>query len=388
MKIGIDARFLGPMSKGLGRYAERLVENLEKIDRKNEYVVFLRKENWDYYTPKFSNFKKVLADYRWYSLKEQIMMPIAIWKEKIDLMHFPHFNIPIFSPTKFVTTIHDLILLRFPTPRATTLGPILYKIKYLAYKFVIWLGVLRAKKVITVSNYSKKEIVEYFKIEEEKIDVTYEACDGVEQGQLKIPEQESLKKLGITKPFILYVGNAYPHKNLEILLEVVREIDLDCQLVFVGKEDYFYKRLKNMVGKEEQGKVVFTDFVTEAVLADLYRGAHLYIFPSFIEGFGLPGLEAMNYRLPVVASNSSCLEEIYGDAAIYFNPREKNDIIEKIKQVYFDKALRGKLKEKGLLQVKKYNWEFLAKETLHIYINICNGEKKSNKKRGRFEERT
>ena len=119
MKIGIDARFLGPMSKGLGRYAERLVENLEKKDKKNEYVVFLRKENWDYYTPKFSNFKKVLADYRWYSLKEQIMMPIAIWKEKIDLMHFPHFNIPIFSPTKFVTTIHDLILLRFPTPRAT-----------------------------------------------------------------------------------------------------------------------------------------------------------------------------------------------------------------------------------------------------------------------------
>ena len=244
MKIGIDARFLGPVSKGLGRYVERLVENLEKIDRENEYIIFLRRENWDYYTPKFSNFKKVLADCKWYSFKEQIMMPLAIWKEKVDLMHFPHFNIPIFCPIKFVATIHDLILLQFPTPRATTLSPIFYKIKYLVYKFVIWFAVWRAKKVLTVSEYTKKEIIKYFKIKEDKIEVAYEACDGVEYGQLKIPEKESLAKLGITKPFILYVGNAYPHKNLETLIEVYRDLAIGCQLVFVGKEDYFYKRLK------------------------------------------------------------------------------------------------------------------------------------------------
>jgi len=369
MKIGIDARFLGPVSKGLGRYVERLVENLEKIDRENEYIIFLRKENWDYYTPKFSNFKKVLADYKWYSFKEQIMMPLVIWKEKVDLMHFPHFNIPIFCPIKFVATIHDLILLPFPTPRATTLGPIVYKIKYLAYKFVIWFAVWRARKILTVSEYTKKEIIKYFKIKEDKIEVACEACDGVEYGQLKIPEKESLAKLGITKPFILYVGNAYPHKNLETLIEVFRDLAIDCQLVFVGKEDYFYKRLKEMVCENEKEKIIFTDFVSESVLADLYRGARLYVFPSLIEGFGLPGLEAMNYGLPVVASNSSCLEEIYEDAAIYFNPRDKDDIIKKIKLVYFDEELRKKLSEKGFLQIKKYSWETLAKKTLEIYKN-------------------
>src|SRR3989339_521046 len=369
MKIGIDARFLGPVSKGLGRYVERLVENLEKIDRENEYIIFLRRENWDYYTPKFSNFKKVLADCKWYSFKEQIMMPLAIWKEKVDLMHFPHFNIPIFCPIKFVATIHDLILLQFPTPRATTLEPIVYKIKYLAYKFVIWFAVWRARKILTVSEYTKKEIIKYFKIKEKKIEVAYEACDGVEHGQLKIPEKESLAKLGITKPFILYVGNAYPHKNLETLIEIYRDLAIDCQLVFVGKEDYFYKRLKEMVCENEKEKIIFTDFVSEAVLADLYRGARLYVFPSLIEGFGLPGLEAMNYGLPVVASNSSCLEEIYEDAAIYFNPRDKDDIIKKIKLIYFDEELRKRLSEKGFLQIKKYSWESLAKKTLEIYKN-------------------
>jgi len=156
---------------------------------------------------------------------------------------------------------------------------------------------------------------------------------------------------------------------LETLIEIYRDLAIDCQLVFVGKEDYFYKRLKEMVCENEKEKIIFTDFVNEAVLADLYRGARLYVFPSLIEGFGLPGLEAMNYGLPVVASNSSCLEEIYEDAAIYFNPRDKDDIIKKIKLVYFDEELRKKLSEKGFLQIKKYSWETLAKKTLEIYKN-------------------
>lgn len=377
MKIGIDARFLGPVGKGLGRYVERLVENLEKLDSKNEYIIFLRKENWDYYIPKVSNFKKVLADYPWYGLKEQIMMPLAIRREKLDLVHFPHFNIPIFCPTKFVATIHDLILLQFPTPRATTLGPLLYKIKYFGYRFVIGFGLRRARKILTVSECTKKELVRYFKIKPEKIIVTYEACDGVEYGQLKMPEKNILEKFGIIKPYLLYVGNAYPHKNLEGLIDVTEKIDLDCQLVLVGKEDYFYKRMKKeIVGRPAEKKVVFTGFVSEAVLADLYRNARLYVFPSFVEGFGLPGLEAMSYGLPVVASNSSCLPEIYGDAAIYFNPYDKRDMIEKIVQAWNNEDLRQKLIKNGLEQVKKYSWQNLAEETLKVYQNVNKNKEK------------
>jgi len=370
MKIGIDARFFGPVGKGLGRYVERLVENLEKLDQENEYTIFLRKENWDCYTPKFSNFKKVLADYRWYSLKEQVAMPWKIWREKVDLVHFPHFNVPIFCPTKFVVTIHDLILLQFPTPRATTLGPLLYKIKYLGYRLVIGFALRRAARVLTVSNCTKNELKRYFGINPEKIEVIYEACDGVECGQLKMPEKNILQKFGIRKPYLLYVGNAYPHKNLERLIRVVEKLDLDCQLVLVGKEDYFYKRLKaenqEAVAKK---KIIFTDFVSEAVLADLYRNARLYVFPSFVEGFGLPGLEAMSYGLPVVASNSSCLPEIYGEAAIYFDPRNEYEIAGKIRQLFLDNNLRKKIIERGFQQIQKYNWRRLAEKTLEIYQN-------------------
>lgn len=377
MRIGIDARFFGPVGKGLGRYVERLVENLEKIDKENEYIIFLRKENWDYYTPKVSNFKKVLADYPWYSLKEQTMMPLAIRREKLDLVHFPHFNIPIFCPVKFVATIHDLILLQFPTPRATTLGPLLYKIKYLAYRIVIGLGLRRAEKVITVSECTKKELVKFFKTDPKKIEVTYEACDGVEYGQLKIPEKKNLAKFKITKPYLLYVGNAYPHKNLEGLLKIFPKLNLGCQLVLVGKEDYFYKRMKKEIrGKPIEKDVVFTEFVSEATLADLYRNARLYVFPSFVEGFGLPGLEAMSYGLPVVASNSSCLPEIYGEAAVYFNPKSENDIVEKIRFAWNDESARKKLVAAGFEQVKKYQWGRLAEETLQIYNDA--GKKKKN----------
>ena len=371
MRIAIDARFYGPEGTGIGKYVEKLLVNLEQIDSQNDYYVFLRKDNYPLYNPKNPNFKKVLADYPWYSLKEQIMMPWKIRREKLDLVHFPHFNIPIFCPAKFVATIHDLILLQFPTPRATTLGPLLYKLKYLAYRFVIGLGLRRAKRVITVSDCTKKELVKFFKINPEKIAVTHEACDGVEYGQLKMPEKKHLAKFGITKPYLLYVGNAYPHKNLEGLLKIFSKLNLGCQLVLVGREDYFYKRMKREIwGTEISKNIIFTDFVSEAVLADLYRNARLYVFPSFVEGFGLPGLEAMSYGLPLVASNSSCLQEIYGDAAVYFNPKDEQEMIEKIKFVWSDEVTREKLIKLGLEQVKKYSWENLAEKTLQIYRNV------------------
>lgn len=367
MKIGIDARFFGPQeNKGLGRYVEQLVENLEKIDCTNEYIIFLRKENWEAWHPKASNFKKVLADWPWYSLIEQIMVPIAIWRQKIDLMHFPHFNIPILCPVKFVVTIHDLILLQFPTERATTLGPFLYKIKYFGYRLVIKIGLWRAKKIIAVSECTKKELIQRLRVKSEKIAVIYGGYNKAPESELV--HKEVLKKFNITKPYLLYVGNAYPHKNLEGLIKVFENLDFDCRLVLAGKEDYFYKRLKQEAAKSKvKNKIVFTGQISETELGVLYRNAALYIFPSFVEGFGLPGLEAMAHGLPVCASSSSCLPEIYGQAAIYFDPKNLKDMAEKIKKAFFDETLREKLIARGYEQAKKYSWQKCAEQTLAIY---------------------
>jgi len=377
MRIGIDARFYGPLGKGLGRYTQKLIKNLEEIDDKNQYVVFLRKENWDEYVPENRNFQKVLADYRWYTLKEQIYMPKLIKSRRIDVMHFPHFNIPILYRGSFVATIHDLILIKYPTKKATTLDPIMYKFKYWGYKRVINSAVKRAKKIITVSNYTKNELIDYFKIDKDKVSVTYEACNGVESGQLELPDSSFLPRHNIEKPYILYVGNAYPHKNLEGLISTFKDFNADTdrkyQLVLVGKSDYFYERLKEYADKKgliENNDVVFFGYAAEKQLADLYRHASLYIFPSLFEGFGLPPLEAMSYGLPVASSSASCLPEILGDAAVYFNPKDKNNMMEVMKNVLGSRNLQEVLKEKGFNKIKQYSWNKCARETLAIYNDI------------------
>ena len=373
MRIGIDARFCGPIGKGLGRYTQKLITHLEKIDQRNQYVVFLRQDNWEVYQPAKENFQKALADFQWYSWQEQIGMPKVLKKYDLDLVHFPHFNVPLFYRGKFVTTIHDLILIKFPTKRATTLGPLLYKIKYLGYKKVIGHAVKKSQSVITVSQYTKKQLADFFKIAVDKIHVTYEASSGVESGQLTMPEKDFLQDYGISKPFLLYVGNAYPHKNLEGLLKAFRKFsreDGQHQLVLVGKNDYFYNRLKeeaDKLGLIKNKKVIFFGFASEKQLADLYRLAQAYIFPSFMEGFGLPPLEAMSYGLPVIAANTSCLPEILGQAALYFDPRHTSEMAASIKKILSNSALRDDLREKGYQQVKKYSWEKCAQDTLAVY---------------------
>ncbi|MFC1701032.1 glycosyltransferase family 4 protein [Patescibacteria group bacterium] len=365
MRIGIDARFYGPKKqKGLGRYVKELISGLEKIDNNCEFIIFLRKNNWDEYYPVNNKFKKVLADYKWYGFAEQIFFPFKIWKAKVDLMHFPHFNVPLFCPVDFVVTIHDLILKHFPTRKASTLGPILYFIKNYVYRFVIWISVKRAKKIITVSEYTKKDILDSFNIEANKVDVIYE---GVFTRSLPLDNLGILRKHKIVKSYLLYVGNAYPHKNLEKLILAFNGL-YGLQLVLVGQIDYFYRRLKKFVYKKNINNIIFTDFVSDEDLAILYKNADLYIFPSLYEGFGLPPLEAMAYGLPVVCSNSSCLPEILGDAAIYFDPKDINDIINKIKQVLYSQDMRKKLISSGYNRIEKYSWLKMSKKIYDIYI--------------------
>ncbi len=175
MRIGIDARFYGPSGgKGIGRYTQQLIINLEKIDKENEYFIFLRQENFDLYRPLNKRFHKVLADYRWYSLKEQIYFPIKLYKFRLDLVHFLHFNVPIFYFRRFVVTIHDLIHRR-TSKNGSTLSWLAFSLKKIAYSVVIASAIKRSKKIITVSNFSKKEILKYYRVSSDKIFVTYES---------------------------------------------------------------------------------------------------------------------------------------------------------------------------------------------------------------------
>jgi len=375
IRIGIDARFFGPFQKGLGRYVQKLVENLEyiyKTESDKEFIIFLRKSNFNEYNPKNPNFKKVLADYRWYSFKEQIFMPFKIRKEKIDLMHFCHFNVPLLLHKKFVVTIHDLVLKRFPTRRASTLGPLRYFIKQLFYKLVIYLAIKRAKKIIAVSNFAKKEILFYFKINENKVEVIYEGASDFFRCKGSC-SNSSLKKFGINMPYILYVGNAYPHKNLERLIfafkKLIQKYKLNLQLVFAGEIDYFYKKLQDKISNYKL-PIIFTGFISDNDLYLLYKNALIYVFPSLCEGFGLPPLEAMSFGVPVVCSDKGALPEILGDSAVYFDPVNINDIAEKIRFVFKNNKLRKELRKKGFCRIKNYSWEEMARRTLEVYKDV------------------
>ncbi len=369
MRIGIDARFFGPVGKGLGRYTQRLIENLETTDNVNQYFVFLRKENFGEYQPKNKNFHKVMADYRWYTFSEQIKMPRLLNKYNLDLVHFPHFNIPLFYQKDFIITIHDLILIHFPTVKNTTLNPFFYWLKFTAYKLVIWSAIKRAKKVIAVSNFTREDIFKNYRIAPNKLVMTYEACDRP-AGKSVLNTEEILKKYGIIKPYIIYVGNAYPHKNLEALVlafRKIKEIKKNLKLVLVGKENFFYLRLKKTVAKNIIDDVIFTGFVPDEELDVLYQEAELYVFPSLYEGFGIPPLEAMAREVPVASSDHACMQEVLGNSAYYFDARHPEKIAQAVVFLLDNDVLKKDLIIKGYDQVKKYSWKKMAKETLKIY---------------------
>ena len=379
MRIGIDARFFGIKQKGLGRYTQKLIENLEKISPEdgNEYFVFLRKENFEEYQPKNSNFKKISADYRWYTLAEQIFFPWKLYRCNLDLMHFPHFNVPIFYFRKFLVTIHDLTLLHFPTVRNSTLHPIFYRMKFLAYRLAIWLAIKRAKKIITISQFTKQDIVkEYGKKTEKKIGVTYEACDdfcmvGFQQNE------EILQKYGIIKSYLIYVGNAYPHKNLERLALAFAQVTKENQnfsLVLVGKDDYFYQRLRQLIGKERIENIIFLSDISDYELDILLHLSQAFVFPSLYEGFGLPPLEAMAKGVPVISSDHPCMREVLGESVYFFDGEDVPAMAEAMKKIVADENLRQELIRRGYERVGRYSWKKMAEETLEIYNKIGDGK--------------
>lgn len=371
MKIGIDARFVGPEGTGLGKYTEKLILNLAKLDRKNKYVIFLGKSNWDFFEKLPKNFAKSLADVPWYSLSEQIKMPKIIASKNLDLLHIPHFNVPIFYRGKFIVTVHDLIHHKFAEHTATTKNPVIFKLKHLAYKKIIGHAIVKSSKIITPSNFVKGDIVKTFSVDPNKIVVTYEAAEEEYENVSSIKYKVSSKNANI-----IYVGNAYPHKNLNNFLDAFKTLTTNynlqtTKLILVCPRDVFWERLKREIKKRDLEKdVALKGYLKAENLKKLFQKSSAYVFPSLSEGFGIPGLNAMSSGLPVIASDIPVLKEVYGDAAFYFDPKNPKDMAEKIDKVLINPKLRQKLMEAGFKQSLKYSWFKMAQETLKVYESV------------------
>ncbi len=362
MKIGIDCRLWN--ETGVGRYIRNLVTELADIDKENEFVLFFKKEEYETYALPGKNFTKKLAEVRWHTFKEQTAFKNILEKEKLDVVHFPYFSYPVGYKGKFVITIHDLIIDHFPTGKASTLWSPVYFFKQLGYKFVLRSGVKHAQKIITVSGATKQEIIDHYHPNPENVVVTPEGIDR------KFLEEKE-EKVDIPERYFLYVGNVYPHKNVDRLVEAFSQFikeHQDAHLILVGKEDFFSKQLEERIIKEKLHNILFYKHITDTQLSYLYTHAIALVAPSLMEGFGLPILEAMAHKCLVVASEIPAFLEVAGESAVYFDPYNVQDIANVLSLAY-NKKIKDvmKKKESGLKRAKDFSWKKMAKETLGIY---------------------
>ena len=372
MKILIDARFYGLEHAGLGRYAINLIKELSKIDRKNTYAILLRRRYFNRLKlPK--SWRQVLAEVPHYSLREQLELPQIISREKPDIFHSLNPNVPIFYPGKLIVTVHDLTQLKFEN-KATTLSLPIYHLKHLGYALVFKKALTHASKIIVPSAFVKDELIKAFSLQPEKIAVIYEGVDSNVGSKFDSPKV--LKNYKIDSDYFIYVGSAYPHKNLDRAIEAVkilnRRVNRKAKLLISSSRSVFTKRIGDFIKKHDAGEFIkLLGFVPDEDLGTLLKHSIAFVFPSFEEGFGLPGLEAMSAGTIVLASDIPVFREVYKDVHHYFDPHNVDSIKESMEKVInMNESERKKLIEKGQELTKTYSWSKMADETLKVYNSI------------------
>lgn len=376
MRIGIDARFYGPKHAGLGRYTKNLVDQLLNLDDQNDYVIFLSPDNYDLVTTTSGRVAKVQIDAPHYSLKEQLVLPGILRRHSLDVVHFPHLNVPLFYNRPYVVTIHDLIMHKFKNRAVTTRVKPVYELKHLGYRLVTRWAATRAKKVICPSQAVRQELLDFYRLPEDRVIATPEAADDLAFQPVadKSRIKDILKKYHLKQPFLIYVGNVYPHKNIEILAQAMQTLSTEhnFQLIMPGARDIFRQRTQDMVDHYQISQsVILPGFVPDDELAILYSQATAYVFPSLAEGFGLPPLEAMTSGLPVICSDIPVLHEVCSSAALYFNPHDPADLTAQVLKLTTQPGLRHRMVAAGQAQAKKFSWQTMAQQTLEVYTSLA-----------------
>ncbi len=387
MRIGIDATCWGN-KRGFGRFTRELLEAILEVDTTNEYLFFIDGNTEDHEAIP-ANVKKIVARTNISpikaasaesrrSLKDLWAMSREVLRHKTDVFFFPasYSYFPIFNRTKIIVTLHDVIAEHHPElifPNAKS--KFFWKLKQTA-------AIRQASLIATVSEYSKQQIVEYFKLPESRLRVISEAARPIFKVMPSNGATNDLLtryNLKAGEKFLLYVGGISPHKNLSKLIEAfagIAKIQPELKLVLVGDytDDPFfsaYPALKKQVaGLGLENRIVFTGFIPDEELVYLYNAATLLVFPSLEEGFGLPAIEAMACGTPVAASNCGSLPEVLGTVGLFFDPHDSNNMAEVIQQILANDILRGKMKKNGLIRAQQFLWKKAARDTLKIFAEV------------------
>lgn len=358
MHIVIDARII---NSSTGTYVERLLHYLQQIDQTNEYTVLIPRKDRDYWKPTAPNFIVQTLDVPNYSWAEQTTLKNILNELAPDLVHFCMPQQPVLYRGAKVTTIHDLTLLKTYNSDKNWF---VFRAKQLIGRGIFWAIGRTNDHIITPTEFTKKDYLRFAKIPAKKVSVTYEAAD-VNPGTTK-PYEHPFGE------YLLYVGQQSDYKNIRRLAEahqLLLQKKPNLGLILVGNKNASCKKNEAYFAKRKFKNIHFTGFISNEQRDWLYQHAIAYVFPSLMEGFGLPGLEAMGYGTPVISSNTTCLPEVYGSAAIYFDPTNVIKIADTILTVIDDETLRQTMTRKGYEQVKKYSWKKMAEETLAIYTS-------------------
>lgn len=374
MNIGIDARAARwYRGTGIGTYTYQLIYNINLMDKINRYLLFLPDENVSDLNPGDNIDIKMISEDRKENFWVEIDIPNILTDTGIDVYHVPQngIGLPKIKNCPFVITLHDVIPFRMPE----TVGPQYYEIYMREIPEIIPL----CDAIITVSEYSKEDIAKALSYPKDKIFVTHLAAEDIYYPRNKKLCKEFIKeKYGIEDKFILYVGGFSPRKNIKGLIQafsiIKPKLDEKIKLVILGKKGrsyYDYRDLAYSLGLKED--VIFTGYVPVEELPLFYNAAYIFCYPSFYEGFGLPPLEAMACGIPTIASNVTSIPEVLQDDALYINPKDINDIAEKLLMLINDNILYTKFCLKALKRSSMFSWKKTAVETIEILYKTVRG---------------
>lgn len=365
--IAIDARKIRDF--GIGTYIRNLVRELAEIDRENQYFLLVGPRGHEALRRLPDNFQLVPQRSPVYSMRELVTISAQLMRLKIDLYHATHYVLPALVPCRAVVTIHDIIHLLFPEFLPNRLA-------FLYAKTMIRRSLQRGDRIVVVSANTREDLKRFFRIDGKKIEVIY---NGIESAFTESLEHEALarwlRNLGLEQPYVLFVGNPKPHKNLDNVVkayaQAVEMSDFPHPLVCVGDRDGTESKVRQRA--EQFGisdRVVLLGHVAQEALPAIYQGAALFLYPTLYEGFGLPVVEAMASGVPVITSNTSALKEIAAGYAHLVNPLEVESMAKAIVQCLNDTEHRESLAKLGLRRSQDFRWPLVARRTLDLYRQV------------------
>lgn len=354
MLIGIEAeRANHPQKTGVEHYARQLILHLAEIDRRNNYILYLRSQPEDWFLRLPKNFQvKVLPFPIFWT---QLRLSWETFRRPVDALMIPASALPVIHPKKSVVTIHDLAWIFYPQTFT--------KFNRWFLRWSTKFAVERASNIIAVSEATKKDLIKYYHVPAGKITVVHH---GFEQ----VPSENQVSSVKLPEKYVLFLSTLQPRKNLEGLIDAFKELKRECpelphRLVVAGKPGWKFESILRKI-EENKDLVVYLNHVSDSDRLAILFKADLLVLPSFYEGFGMQILEAFSAGVPVAASKVSSMPEVAGEAAVYFDPKNIREIKSAIKTVLLDKSLADRLREKGRERLKQFSWEKCARETMEI----------------------